>query len=168
LGLVVGFAVVQIIEKIFSIGSCFDDKRTKGSGRAGMYSLPPSKEDDPGAVALDFREALFQGACTKAQADKLFNAPVDWDQSDTIKKNELSDYMLNPGLSLDQVEKLYTHMDADKNGEVSLEEFCRVILDKNNAALLKPVDKEAAADVNYVGVDIKQQDTVDSDEKEGH
>lgn len=160
LGLVVGFATVQVFEGVFDMCGCFQDKmkndeelqRAK-SRRHGMYSAPASKSDDPESVAEEFRKAIMHGASTEREADVIFNA-VDVDQSDTIDQGEVTDYMLKAGLTTEQIQELFASMDKDGDGEVSRKEFRRAILDKANASLLKPkeeidenpVDEDAAAD----------------------
>lgn len=146
LGLIIGFTVVSVFEMLFGSCSCLQDKlkteaqknRAKGR-RAGMYTAPPNKDDDPDSIAKEFNNAISHGVDTPEQADALFNA-IDIDQSDMIDEGEATDYMLKAGLSIDQILQLFAAMDHDSNGEVSRDEFRRAVLDAKNQSLLIPRD----------------------------
>jgi len=149
LGLLIGFALVQFTETMFEPFGFSRDKlkddeqlaRAK-SRRHGMYSAPANKEDDPQSVAAEFRRALLHGVSTEAEADAIFNV-IDVDLSNSIDQDEVTEYMLQAGLTTDQVQKLFASMDEDRNGEVSREEFRRAVLDKSNASLLQPHEELA-------------------------
>lgn len=148
LGLIFGFAVVQMIQDSLAVMFCgrFDDKlktdeqrKRAESRRAGMYSAPQNKDDDPDTVALEFRKAILHGATNDKEADMIFDA-IDWDKSDTIDIGELTDYMLNAGLSKEQIQDLYSDMDPDSSGEVTRAEFRRAIIEKAKQGKLQPED----------------------------
>lgn len=148
LGLVVGFATVQVLEIFFDVFACFQDRfkndekvKRARSRRAGMYSAPPALDDDPQSVAQELHKAIEHGVTNQAQADALFNA-VDIDRSDTIDEGEVTEFMIKAGLTPVQIQKLFASMDTDGNGEVSREEFRRAVLDPKNEELLKPANLE--------------------------
>ena len=94
LGLIIGFTTVSVFEILFGSCSCLQDKlksdaqveRAK-SRRTGMYTAPPTKDDDPESIAAEFRNAIMNGVDSKESADALFNA-IDIDQSDMIDEGE--------------------------------------------------------------------------------
>jgi len=147
LGLVVGFALVHMMDKCLDVlggaGLVQDKLKTDEkllrakSRRAGMYSAPPAEDDNPDSVAQELRKALLGEIKTVAEADKIFNA-IDVDRSNLMDEEEVTYYMLKAGLSQDQIQQLFAAMDKDGNGEVSREEFRRAILDQDNKNLLKP------------------------------
>jgi hypothetical protein len=135
LGLIFGFATVQVLELLFETLCFKDTSLSKDSAnrakdrRTGMYSAPITKEDDPESVAKEFRDALEQGASTNAEADVIFDA-IDVDRSESIDRKEATDYMLMAGLTQNQIDSLFDEMDTDRSGDVSRQEFRRAIIAK--------------------------------------
>ena len=151
LGLVVGFALVQVFEAFFGLfgiedGHKSDQKIQRAkSRRAGMYSAPVAQDENPESVAEEFRKAILGGVSTPAEADAIFNA-VDVDQSGTIDEGEVTYYMLKAGLSKEQIKTLFASMDKDGSGEVERAEFRDAILDKKNEQLLTPKEEPVKED----------------------
>ena len=170
LGLVVGFALVQVFEAVLV---CFpsshesEEKMARAkSRRAGMYSAPVSKDDNPASVAEEFRNAILGGVNTVAEADAIFNA-VDVDQSGTIDEGEVTYYMLKAGLTKEQIKSLFAAMDHDNSGEVEREEFRATILDKGNAKLLTPKEapvESAAVTPSADTAEVKEGPTMQEEE----
>ena len=153
LGLMIGFAIVEIFEKIVTtLGCCkpptnwnpCKHRRAKDR-RTGMYSSPVEKDNDPSSVAADFREAILSGLTTEAEVDNVF-CTIDVDLSGFIDEDEVTYFMLGAGLSKEQIRVLFGKMDKDKDERVSREEFRKVIMDVENKALLNPDAKKAIED----------------------
>ena len=152
LGLVVGFAVVQIWEDFLELFSCChnsqsnyknDEKlRRAKDRRIGMYSAPANKDENPASVAEELKKAIIHGLSTEAEVDEVYNA-IDIDCSGGVDEDEVTYYMLKAGLAEDQIKKLFAIMDKDGDGEVSRAEFRRTILDRSNANLLQPQNPAA-------------------------
>ena len=159
LGLVVGFAVVQIWEDVLGLFSCKrksqsklkDDEKLRRAKdrRIGMYSAPVNKDENPASVAEELKKAILHGLSTEAEVDEVFNA-IDIDCSGSIDEGEVTFYMLKAGLTVDQINKLFASMDKDGDGEVSRVEFRRAILDRSNAKLLLPPNPDAEVELNPV------------------
>jgi hypothetical protein len=150
LGLMIGFAFVEIFEETMSVFGCLKPpkhvtpakQRRAKDRRTGMYSSPIEKEDNPASVAFEFKKAILSGLETEAQADDVFYA-IDVDRSGTLDQEEVTFYLVEAGLSHEQIQKLFGKMDKDADGEVSREEFRNVIMNVENKALLTPADKKA-------------------------
>lgn len=149
LGLMIGFALVEIFDEIVAAFGCCKDnhvtesklRRAKGR-RTGMYSSPVENDNDLASVSADFKKAILSGFKTEEQADDIFHA-LDVDRSNTLDEEEVAFYMLAAGLSQKQIRGLFDKMDKDQDGEVSREEFRKVVMDAKNEALLTPADKKA-------------------------
>jgi len=150
LGLMIGFAFVEIFEDIVAAFGCLKPPkhltpsklRRAKDRRTGMYSSPVEKENNPASVAAELKKAILSGLKTASQADDVFHA-IDVDRSGTLDEEEVAFYMLGAGLSQEQIRGLFGKMDKDQDGEVSREEFRKVIMDVENKALLTPADKKA-------------------------
>jgi hypothetical protein len=154
LGVLIGFASVQIVEHTARVFPCFTENRLKSeeklerarSRRCGMYSVPSVKEDDPDSVIEDLRKAILGGIKTEEEADRLFDA-IDIDQSNSVDEEEVTYYMVKAGLEEGQIKKLFASMDKDGNGEVSREEFRRALIDNNVDSnllkLMKEIEQES-------------------------
>lgn len=171
LGLVVGFAVVQIWEDVLELFSCgrssqsklkSDEKlRRAKDRRIGMYSSPVNKDENPASVAEELKKAIIHGLSTEAEVDEVYNA-IDIDCSGGVDEEEVTYYMLKAGLAEDQIKKLFAIMDKDGDGEVSRAEFRRTILDRSNASLLEPQNPQT--EVKESPVIIKEPSTTELDD----
>ena len=143
LGLIFGFVIVQNLEVIFEAICVKDTTKSEDSQqraknrRTGMYSAPPTNDDDPESVAKEFRRALEEGASTPAEADAIFDT-IDIDRSGSIDRQEVSHFMLMAGLTQEQVDSLFAAMDTDGNGEISRHEFRQALIDKVSESVLQP------------------------------
>lgn len=128
LGLIFGFATVQVLESIFGVFPCFrdDDKRSLASRhraknrRHGLYTKEPG--DDPDSVAEEFRKAIHEPIETPEDADRIFDT-IDIDGNGAIYRNEASTFMKQAGLVESQISALFGMMDPVRDGEISREEF---------------------------------------------
>ena len=169
LGLMIGFAIVEIFEDTVAILGCFkpvkhmtpEKSRHAKDRRTGMYSSAVEKEDNPKSVANELKKAILSGLKTEQEADDVFFA-VDVDLSGTLDEGEVTYYMKEAGLSSEQIKGLFGKMDKDSDGEVSLPEFRKVILDAGNKSLLTPTDKKSVKESPMISTKV----VVDEEDEE--
>jgi hypothetical protein len=174
LGLIVGFAVVEIWEDVLGIFPCFRESQSKLKNdeklrrakdrRIGMYSAPVSKDENPASVAEELKKAILHGISTEAEVDAIFNA-IDIDCSGAIDEDEVTYFMTKAGLGEDQVKQLFAKMDKDGDGEVSRKEFGHAILDRSNASLLTLSNPDAEIEESPVVFKEDSSDTENASAK---